>query len=66
MIKTINEMESEYEYFKRLLVVKLKDQELNAENLDNMVEQIYWLGHFVGRCRERHYQEGLNHVRGPF
>jgi hypothetical protein len=50
-------MEEEYEYFKRLMVVKLKDQELSGESLDRMIEQVYWLGHFVGRCRERYYQQ---------
>ncbi|MEH7251925.1 hypothetical protein V7111_07345 [Neobacillus niacini] len=63
MQKTINEMEEEFEYFRRLMVVKLKDQELDSESLDRMIEQVYWLGHFVGRCRERHYQEVSNHVR---
>jgi hypothetical protein len=59
---TIEEMEEEFEYFRLLMVSKLKDQELDGESLDRMIEQIYWLGHFVGRCRERHYREEINHA----
>jgi hypothetical protein len=55
-------MEEEYEYFRQLMVVKLKDQELDSESLDRMIEQVYWLGHFVGRCRERHYKGQISQL----
>lgn len=57
MEQTIKEMEAEFEFFKQMVTGKLHNNELDGESLERMMENIYWIGHFVGRWRERQYQE---------
>lgn len=55
--ETIKELEAEFEFFKLMVIGKLNDKELDGECLERIIEKVYWLGHFTGRCRERTYRK---------
>jgi hypothetical protein len=57
MIKTINELEKEFDFFKLMAIGKLNNNELTEECLERIMDEVFWAGQFVGRCRERHYRE---------